>query len=137
MNTNTLVVVGVSVIVAAALIAGLVVSGSPELRSLRMDQTRVNNLVRLSSSIRAYYQQADQLPASLDDLLRTQMLREMPRDPESGEAYTYEVLSEVAYRLCAEFALPSELERLADQFWAHTSGRQCYTIEVPAGNLRE
>lgn len=117
-------------VVVAAIVAGLVISGSPEQqRLLRLDSQRVNDLQSLSQWISVNYSSTRELPAELAELVDGRMLSRVPRDPESDQAYAYEILDRREYRLCAEFALPSEHPEL-DGFWAHAAGRQCFRFDL-------
>jgi hypothetical protein len=118
------------VVVVAAIVVGLVISGSPERqRLLRLDSQRVSDLRNLSQWISVHYTSTRELPAELAEMVNGRMLSRVPLDPESGEAYAYEILDRREYELCAEFALPSEDPQL-DGFWAHEAGRKCFPFDV-------
>ena len=118
------------VVVVAAIVAGLVVSGSPERQRLaRLDSQRVNDLQVLSQWVSVHYSNTRELPAELAELADGRMMSRVPRDPVSDEAYAYEILERREYQLCAEFALSSEGPEL-DGFWAHQAGRQCFRFDL-------
>ena len=121
--------IGVILVVIAAVIAGLVISGSPqEQRLLRTDDARVNDLQRLSSAIGRYYRETEGLPAELTTLLNGWISQEIPRDPGTDAPYAYEPTSATAYRLCAEFSLESRPDR-QPEFWDHGAGRECFSFD--------
>ena len=129
MNTGTLGVVGIVVIVGAAIVAGLVISGSPTVqRQLREDASRVTDLQRLSRSVERYYRDTEMLPYDLDVLLNGWASDEIPQDPVTDAAYAYEIDGSNRYRLCAEFALESE-PGLQPEFWEHSAGRYCFAFD--------
>lgn len=129
MNVGRLALPGVIAIVAVAVVAGLIVSGSPaEQRRLRADDRRISDLQRLSSSIQGYYVNAEKLPPNLETLVNGWMRSAIPLDPETDEEYLYEIVGDASYRLCAEFARDSRPNRPRD-FWTHGSGRHCYAFD--------
>ncbi|MGD8340836.1 MAG: hypothetical protein PVH89_08640 [Gammaproteobacteria bacterium] len=129
MTSGRPALIAVVVVVVGAVIAGLVISGSPrEQRLLRTDDERVNDLRRVSRAIERYYRETESLPADLQTLLNGWISQEIPRDPDTGQAYGYELLDETAYRLCADFALESRPTR-QPEFWEHATGRQCFSFD--------
>ena len=123
-------------LVVAVIVAGLVVSGSPQRqRMLRLDERRVADLRSLQNSLTYRYTETGVLPATLADLVDGRILTAVPRDPESGEQYLYEMTERRAFRLCAEFAMPSEGPEPED-FWAHAAGRQCFDFDFSTVRVR-
>lgn len=117
-------------VVVAAIVARLVISGSPERqRLLRLDEQRVSDLRNLSQWVSSSYSNARELPEELAGLVDGRMLSALPRDPESGQVYEYEVLERRVFQLCAEFALASE-DRQPDEFWSHEAGRKCFRFDL-------
>jgi hypothetical protein len=98
----------VMVIVAAVVIAGFFIIGSPQKERLRrFDERRVNDLQFLQSEIINYWIKKEKLPENLD-LLRDDIRGvQVPKDPESGADYGYEILGPENFKLCAVFVLPS------------------------------
>jgi hypothetical protein len=118
------------IVVVAAIVAGLVISGSPERqRLLRLDEQRVSDLRTLSQRLSSRYASTRELPAELAGLVDGRTLSSLPRDPESDEPYVYELPERRVFRLCAEFALASE-DREPDDFWSHGAGRQCFSFDL-------
>lgn len=129
MNAGTLGYAGVGLAVGAAIVAGLVISGSPaEQRRLREDDARVADLRRLSRSIERYYRDTERLPESLPVLLNGWASTAIPQDPVTDAAYAYTIDGPRRYRLCAEFALESDADGQAE-FWAHDAGRHCFAFD--------
>jgi len=129
MSGSKLALVGVVAIVVAAIIAGLLISGSPaEQRQLRLDSRRVSDLQGLSRSIERYYRDSEKLPPDLTTLLNGWTSSDIPSDPETDRDYDFEVAADRTYRLCADFALDSR-ENAQPEFWSHASGRQCFSFD--------
>jgi len=125
-----IVLVGV---VAAAVTAGIVIIGSPrEERTRRLDARRVEDLQRLSRSVEVYHTRHERVPSSLEELSTEPGLGDIPRDPVTGEAYTYRMTGERSYQLCATF--DRETTGVRADFWSHGAGAQCFTQEIRRSN---
>ena len=125
-----------SVVVAAAIVGGILVLGSPaQLRMQRLDSRRVQNLQTLSNMITNYRRTHDSVPDALDKLEQPGVVvGSAAKDPETGEPYEYRPKDNSSYVLCARFRSssaddPNALPR-APEFWRHEPGRQCFTLEV-------
>lgn len=117
-------------VVVAAIVAGLVISGSPQRqRLLRLDEQRVSDLQSLSASLSTHYASTRELPAELAGLVDGRIRSSLPRDPETDQAYAYALLERRVFELCAEFALPSD-DPQPDEFWSHEAGRQCFRFDL-------
>jgi len=129
-------------VVAAAIAAGLYLSGSPgEQRLRRLDERRVADLQRLSSVIDLYHTQTGQLPAELERLIDGRRLSSVPRDPATDEPYEFRITGDKRFELCAEFSRGSPAAVTpADNFWRHDAGRRCFEFDYsdrqPLPNLR-
>jgi len=132
-------------IVAASIVAGFFIIGSPqEERLRRFDEQRVGDLQFLQSYIVQYWQNKGKLPENLKvlhDDLRGVII---PLDPESRKEYIYEVRGSLTFALCAEFSRPSlgrETLKSAPapaypvgpyggigggESWEHGEGRVCF-----------
>lgn len=127
MSAGRLGLVAVVLIVVAAIVAGLLISGSPERqRLLRADETRVSDLQRIANSLQRYYLETGQLPDELNTLVNGWTTAGLPVDPGTERAYEYEVTGDRSFRLCAVFALESGQQDPRQEFWNHTAGRNCF-----------
>ena len=120
------------VVVAVAVIAGLLMIGSPrEARERSLDARRVEQLRVISNAVDLYWTRQGRLPASLEELERAQGMGESLVDPGTGRAHEYRVLGEKRYELCASFARSpaGDGRPLQGDFWAHGAGRQCFLLE--------
>ncbi len=132
MTVNRIAAWTASSLVGVALVAGLLLSGSPvEQRHKRLDERRVGDLQRLAAAIDGYWLAREALPESLGELVDGRRLSRMPSDPVTGLPYEYETTEQpTGYRLCATFQSAAS-EASAGEFWAHGPGRHCYTFEPP------
>jgi hypothetical protein len=127
---------------ATAVIWGFVLAGSPgTARVQRFDDRRVRDLQGIDFAIRnlclgesrlrpiAERTMAEPLPSSLADLAsRARERRPTIVDPLSGAPYSYEVLDESRYRLCAEFEVSRDEDYQPE--WNHPAGRACFDRDV-------
>ncbi len=113
-----------------AVIAGVIVAGPPgEGRMQRLDGIRAGDLRSIAMSIDAFWLRQERLPDSLGELVADPRAQVSIEDPETEEAYEYQVLGEDSYELCAVFALASITDnRARDAFWLHDAGRYCYSL---------
>lgn len=139
---------GVCIVIVAAIIAGLYVSGSPATRRREaLDQQRVNHLDQLTYAVDAFYQTRGTLPPTLADVVQQQpQIATSINDPATQASYEYwEVSSSTKlYQLCANFDLATSPEErsvpvtpmavgqaLVDlPSWYHTAGRNCFSLRV-------
>ncbi|HUF71599.1 MAG TPA: hypothetical protein VMR74_01740 [Gammaproteobacteria bacterium] len=129
MNTGKLSLLGVVVIVIAAIVAGLVISGSPtEQRRLRADDRRVSDLQQLARAIQRYYVETEGLPGELDALVNGWISSGLPHDPDTEAEYDYEITGGSTFRLCAEFARESRANAQSE-FWSHGAAHHCYLLD--------
>ncbi|CAN5272290.1 hypothetical protein BH23GEM2_BH23GEM2_01790 [soil metagenome] len=125
-------------VVAAAIVAGLYVLGSPaEQRLRRMDETRTQELIATSYALDAYWRRNQQLPASLDELLEDRDASAILAGIDVIATQQYKARGPATYELCAYFnrtsSEPSEVPGGA--FWSHGEGTQCFVLEVGAGDF--
>ena len=125
-----------SVAVVAALVAGVVVTGSPEsARDRGLDIRRIYDLQQLAHGVDIYWDLNGGLPESLDTLssARAVAVRSIV-DPESGEPYAYRATGEKAYELCATFDLEAPTDSVSmpyrERFWRHRAGYHCFDLEA-------
>jgi hypothetical protein len=129
------------VIVAAIAIGGFVIAGSPQAeRVRRFDQQRTSDLQNLQQQIISYWQRKSSLPAVLTDLEDNISGFTVPADPETKAQYIYEKTGDLAFKLCANFGLPSEQDMTGRypqsvpigpygeplQNWNHGAGESCF-----------
>lgn len=139
--TGTHLFVGViTLLVTAAVVAGLIIAGSPEAeRMRRADQQRQSDLQQISYAVDVYWNRAGSLPASLDELTKSpDVYVQNIRDPRTTETYTYRTTDVDAYELCTNFETPTgsgpdQPPRAASEtFWDHGVGHTCYALKVRA-----
>ena len=134
---RTIVLAVAIAIVITAVVAGLMVAGSPaEERRRRLDERRVADLRDLSSAVHGFARTEGRLPASLDELEKRPERTGVVRDPETGTPYLYVAWEGLKYELCAQFAGPTDEEQgreTSAPFWRHPAGPHCFALEAPSG----
>jgi type II secretory pathway pseudopilin PulG len=117
-------------VVIAAIVAGLVLIGSPgEQRKQRFDERRAQDLAAISLQIRSYWKIHGVLPPTLDDLPPTGSHGH--QDPRTGKPYEYAVLEGAHYRLCADFEAEASDEYPSWLgFGRHGKGHTCFEQEA-------
>jgi len=129
------------VLVTASILVGLTIAGSPgEIRNIRLDENRVNDLNRIQIEITSYWQNNGELPTELDDISNELSYFTLPVDPTTKESYAYSVISDTKFQLCAEFKtsnmndeyqFDSYAYRLENQEnWKHDEGVYCFDREI-------
>lgn len=130
----------------AAVVSGFFIIGTPEdMRMMRYDQQKVQDLQTLQYEITNYYQMKRELPESLAELSDPLAGAYIPRDPQ-GDGYRYEKESELSFTLCATFNRPSpdfagrgdypkrevSMPRpgYAEDTWEHQAGETCFTRTI-------
>lgn len=133
----------ISLLVTAAAVTGLVISGSPSLeRARRLDERRVSDLQQMSYAMDQFWNIEKRIPNSIDEL-RSQrdVYLQGVADPETGEPYEFNIKGDKSFELCANFLTSSTASEPkspepyysrngGNDFWSHPAGRQCYTLEV-------
>jgi hypothetical protein len=131
-----------AVLVLITIVAGFFIMGTPgQVRLYRFDSQKVSDLQNIQWQVVNYWQQKEALPASLSELADPISGATIPTDPQSGEAYRYEVIGPQAFKLCAIFNMDSaENERQASiarpsmyyggevegENWLHGVGETCF-----------
>ena len=129
-------------IVAASVVAGFFIVGSPkEERMRKFDDGKVSDLQVIQGQIIYYWQNKGKLPVKLEDTKDSIGGFNPPKDRETGSNYGYEVKSELKFKLCANFNLPSLESRTpfierptyptqyippGNSNWAHGAGYVCF-----------
>ena len=123
--------------------AGFMIIGTPtDMRMQRFDAQKVSDLQSLQWQIISYYQQKQQLPATLEvfnDPISSYMA---PLDPQTGEPYRYEVTGKTSFKLCStfnresldmagrgEYAVSRDVAYPGmgvDENWKHGVGETCF-----------
>jgi len=130
MNVPRVAAIGSVAVFAAAVVAGLALSGSPaEQRRLRLDQQRVFELMELARAAERRWDDERRLPDTVDGLVDGQFLTRLPTDPATREPYEYRATSPRQFEVCATFERPSRPEDAGD-FWYHEAGRRCFAFDV-------
>ena len=132
-------------IVAATVVAGFFIVGSPANERLRQaDQQRIYNLQDIQNQIVTYWQSKETLPTDLASLTDNISGWRAPQDPKTGLAYTYEITGDLNFKLCASFDLEGESKDMyygggvyperavaimppsKTDNWYHTAGYYCF-----------
>lgn len=130
MTTGRLLLGALVALVGIAIVAGLVISGSPQRqRELRLDEQRVSGLLRISNDLARHYAQTGSLPGDVEDVVDGLLLSSLPVDPVSGRNYEYTTTGAASYRLCADFARETD-RSVSGEFWNHAAGRQCFDFDL-------
>lgn len=134
----------ISVIVIASIIIGFFIIGTPfEQRNRRMDDQRIMDLQTIQSQVVDYWSRKEQLPERLDLLQDNISGFAVPKDQDTQMSYEYNVLEELKFELCADFATSSEgpknrgVEQMSaspfgsfQQNWDHEAGRVCFSRTI-------
>lgn len=132
----------VTVVVSFGILVGLALAGSPgEIRDIKLDERRVNNLSGIQNEVISYWQNNGTLPESMDELSNPLSYYVLPKDPETDESYVYKVISDTKFQLCANFTTTTmnsksqayEYEyygRLNAEYWNHDSGVHCFDRNI-------
>lgn len=133
-----------SAIVACGIIIGFFAGGSPSQAKLRqLDLNTIFNLQRISSAINNYAASQSQLPADLPTLQANPSYSgEFYGIPqETLNSYSYRIVSDTRYELCASFNLSTVDEPVSDQYYSsdpnwgrHDAGYVCRSLNA---NLRD
>lgn len=131
---------GVGLLVLAAIVAGFFIIGTPsEIRKMKQDSIRVSDLQNIQWQIVNYWQQKQEVPATLEELADPISYSTIPTDPASKAAYGYEVTGEMTFKLCAMFAMEGGVEyprmmpmemsvggKSTPDNWSHDAGEVCF-----------
>lgn len=122
-------VIAAGVLIAVTVVAALALTGLPGLqRQARLDERRVQDLVRLDTAIQAHARLHEALPDALG-ALDASTGRGLPQaDPGTGQAYGYAAGEAGRYRLCAVFDTDSveSADGLTPEGWSHPAGHHCF-----------
>lgn len=131
---------GAALVVIASIAAGFFIMGSPaQVRLYRFDEQKITELQNIQWQIVEYYRSKQSLPGTLADLEDPISGFMVPKDPQSGAAYGYEVTGENSFWLCAEFNMvstrvDSNVARPimigGEENWQHGTGKECFKREI-------
>jgi hypothetical protein len=133
-------VTGASIVVLVAIVAGLVVMGSPaQIRRVRLDQDRVRDLRNIANEVAVYRRASGNLPRSLAELQQDGRLSYLRLvDSAGGPTYEYRPEGTDAYELCTRFDSASldPTRREDPEVWNHPAGRHCFRRDFKPGDHR-
>lgn len=90
----------VTILVGSSIIWSVVVIGTPsEMRSKRIDSTRLSNLSSIQQQVFNHFQNADKLPESLSELNDAFQGYAVPIDPVTKESYEYKIIQQPAIKI--------------------------------------
>lgn len=137
LSTQRIIALVSSLLVVSAVLYAFFLLGSPsDQRAIAFDETRVQDVAQLSSSVEAYHQETGALPDSLADLKGLRFAVFQLSDPRTGEAYEYRKVSALSYEVCAVFETDSSKQPKLRQnpfFFEpseHGVGRTCFVRDV-------
>ena len=140
-------------LVVAAIVGGFVITGSPtKQRNLRLDLQRISDLSSIQWQVISYWQRTSKLPSAISELKDDISGITIPSDPETKNAYEYNVKSGKSFELCATFAAevtdmsgrgaygrggyvstvayPYEAGVDGNDAWTHGVGKVCFTRTI-------
>ncbi|PIR47734.1 hypothetical protein COV06_01945 [Candidatus Uhrbacteria bacterium CG10_big_fil_rev_8_21_14_0_10_50_16] len=128
------------VLLAASVIGGFFIMESPAQQRLeKLDNQRVTDLWTVQGAVENYWYEQTALPESLTGV---NVYLTLPVDPQTGEGYEYNRLTDTTYELCATFTYAPTADMgysrpipygsgLAERdFYAHKVGHDCFTRDV-------
>jgi len=121
------------VLVSAAVAFGLWITPSPSTQlEIELDKQRVNDLIALADAVLSYRRTNGRFPVALNSLPESASLR--LADRQTGAAYGYNLDSLHEFRLCADFAMVSDIAVKSSppeiSGWKHQAGHQCFAFSV-------
>jgi hypothetical protein len=134
MNSERIALVAAAIFVAAGVVGGFTLLGSPQhQRQLALDQRRVSDLQIVAADLTRYARPANGLPSQLPRDFHVVGYDGVPAtvDPVTRKPYEYARESSTRYRLCAIFAEASrDDDPQTAAAWRHKAGRQCFRFDV-------
>ena len=137
----------VSFVILVSIVGGFFIMGSPfTLRMKRFDERRVNDLQNIQYQIVNFYQRKGNLPNNLDELKDPIAGFIIPLDPANAISYGYEKVSDLGFKLCADFSLDSDRQTdskymtrpmpisseayFINENWQHQKGVVCFDRKI-------
>jgi hypothetical protein len=135
MTADRIAATAACVLVAAGVIAGFSLTGSPQkMRTQALDRRRTADMRAFADAVQARYTNDEAVPPRLPrtlTVIRTDG-SDATRDPVTGRPYRYTRESATRFRLCATFALADD-RRDRYEFAPHPAGPVCYRFDVRGG----
>ncbi len=139
---------GVGILVLGTIAAGFFIIGTPQqIRALKQDAIRVQDLQSIQWQIVNYWQQKESLPATLSEVSDPISNNMIPNDPATGKPYTYKRNSPLDFTLCATFTteggmnggygrpVPMPVDstvngKMMEDNWQHGTGEVCFDRSI-------
>jgi hypothetical protein len=130
MRPDTAARLALGLLVVLLIALGVRITGGPETgRMEERDRTRLSDLRDVATKVRAYANAGSgALPETLKAMDGTPGDLRLV-DPFTGAPYTYERLSDRAFRVCADFELPDRIRRPQVTDFDGGSGCLTYTYQ--------
>jgi len=129
MNRNTGAAIAATIVVAAVVIFGFFVLGSPATQRLvQSDLRTVRALAELAQQINQRWAGSGKtLPGDLERFPNS-----IKQDPISAKSFAYKPKSNSDYELCATFAADNRDTQAGnpDEHWIHPKGDYCFEFEA-------
>ncbi len=132
-------IISILAVISVFAIALFLVESPAQVRDKKLDAEIINDLINIESALNQFYKQQERLPNDLTEL-KNQVIfitDENLQDPETGQPYQYQALSEDQYRLCGQFRtsnLTDQDEIYYAKSWIHDQGEQCFDKEISLDN---
>ncbi len=131
-------VIASAILTVLVIIVGFLALGSPRaLRAMRDDQTRIQNLQTIQSSIVRHWQSKNVLPQTIEQSQDSLGYYNLPTDPRTGVSYEYKVTGGTSFELCATFEAnpdPASIRSYAAMSdfdrWDYKKGRTCFSRTI-------
>ena len=134
---------GSGIVVLGIIIGGFFIIGTPwEQRLYRFDEQKVNDLSNIQSQVVSFWQDKGRLPKTLEETKDSIKGSMIPTDPQSGDEYTYRIISPLTFELCAVFNKESKnipksknipttsptiyYDEFMEDSWEHGIGEVCF-----------
>ncbi len=126
------------IVILGSVVLGIVLIGSPsKQRDFANDRQRVMNLESTQSEIVNFYQAKGRLPKTLEEMVDPLVGGVVFTDPETNEAYEYEVTGPLSFKICATFKTDSKETKQTDsmvdfpmiagmEHFEHGVGEKCF-----------
>lgn len=152
MNKHKLGIMLLGIVVGVSCVVGITIVGSPvSQRHINFDTTRIGDFQNMKYQVEEYYRQNSRLPLNMTEIERIySSTAQLPKDPESGNAYTYQTVSTTSYEFCTTFSTDSEevkerndgrdavyypVRPAGGDDLSHQKGYDCITYTIPAYQL--